>query len=233
MPLLEIFLDIESTGPDPCHDRIFQLAAIASVHKKQVGAPFSAFVNPEVPISPIARKITGKSMEDVKNAASISQVLELFFTWINSIRSNSAQTCVFIAHSGARFDFLILWNEMNRAGFDLENTMQSIGWTYIFDTYLWMKKFAPKTKLVLIRGRPSLSLSNLYLALCKEKLENAHDALVDTRALFNICQALPTLFFSTNECYNAYQFLSNKRFYTSLSSHNFTYLPSSALVSKS
>jgi len=219
--LVEIFLDIEATGPDPEKDRIFQLAAVASVEKTRVGTPFSAFVNPQMPISPIAQKITGKSTEDVQTAPLLGVVLETFFIWLNSIRSTNS--CVFIAHSGTRFDFLILWKEMHRLGYDVEETMRRIGWAYIFDTYLWLKKFAPRQKLIWIKRKPSFRLSNLHLALCGHHIANAHDALADCWALFHVCQALPDLIFSTTTCFDAQRFLSNKRFHSSWDVHNRTY----------
>ncbi|HEY0845533.1 MAG TPA: exonuclease domain-containing protein [Noviherbaspirillum sp.] len=100
-----IFIDLETTGPNPAFDRITEIG-IVEVSATGVQR-WSSLINPEVPIPPFIRQLTGIDDDMVRDAP-------LFESMVGELRGR-LDGCLFIAHN-ARFDYGFLRNAFKRAG---------------------------------------------------------------------------------------------------------------------
>ena len=100
-----IFIDLETTGPNPVTDRITEIG-IVEVSGNGVQR-WSALVNPQVPIPPFISGLTGITDDMVKDAPTFAMVQEELLRRL--------QGGLFIAHN-ARFDYGFLRNEFKRLG---------------------------------------------------------------------------------------------------------------------
>ncbi|HYD94835.1 MAG TPA: exonuclease domain-containing protein [Noviherbaspirillum sp.] len=100
-----VFIDLESTGPDPLRDRITEIGLVA-VSAEGVRR-WSALVNPQVPIPPFITGLTGISDEMVRAAPTFELLQDELLRHLDG--------GLFIAHN-ARFDYGFLRNEFRRLG---------------------------------------------------------------------------------------------------------------------
>lgn len=100
-----IFIDLETTGPNSASDRITEIG-IVEVDADGVRR-WSTLVNPEVPIPPFIRHLTGISDDMVCHAPTFCMVQEELL--------HRLQDGLFIAHN-ARFDYGFLRNAFKRLG---------------------------------------------------------------------------------------------------------------------
>ena len=100
-----IFIDLETTGPNPTNDRITEIGIVEA--SKDGVQRWSVLVNPQVPIPPFIVGLTGISDEMVKDAPIFAEVQEELLRRL--------QGGLFIAHN-ARFDYGFLRNEFKRLG---------------------------------------------------------------------------------------------------------------------
>jgi len=100
-----IFIDLETTGPNPMTDRITEIGIVEA--SKAGVQRWSVLVNPQVPIPPFIVGLTGISDDMVKNAPIFADVQEELLRRL--------QGGLFIAHN-ARFDYGFLRNEFKRLG---------------------------------------------------------------------------------------------------------------------
>ncbi|MER3515080.1 MAG: DNA polymerase III subunit epsilon, partial [Chloroflexota bacterium] len=68
-----VSLDLETTGLDPDHDAITEVAVIR-FRGDEVLDQWRAFVNPGRPIPPLIRELTGIRQSDVDNAPPFSTI---------------------------------------------------------------------------------------------------------------------------------------------------------------
>jgi DNA polymerase-3 subunit epsilon len=101
-----VFIDLETTGTNPTHDRITEIG-LCEVHNGAVTEKWSSLVNPEKPISPFIEQITGITTSMVANAPRFSEIAE-------ELQSKLAGK-ILVAHN-ARFDYGFLKNEFRRLG---------------------------------------------------------------------------------------------------------------------
>lgn len=103
-----VFLDLETTGPNPLHDRITEIG-IVEVSKGSV-SHWSTLVNPEMPIPAFIQKLTGISNGMVAEAPRFPQIAR---TVLEKLEGS-----LFIAHN-ARFDYGFLRNAFKDLGYAL------------------------------------------------------------------------------------------------------------------
>lgn len=99
-------VDLETTGGDPAHDRIMEIAVVLH-NGKRVIEEYTTLVNPGISISPFITALTGISSEMVADAPSFADIHD----HILKITADK----IFVAHN-ARFDYGILRNEFKRLG---------------------------------------------------------------------------------------------------------------------
>lgn len=103
-----IFIDLETTGPNPAVDRITEIG-IVEVSAQGVRS-WSTLVNPQTPIPPFISRLTGISDDMVRDAPTFGALEQ-------EVR-HRLQDGLFIAHN-ARFDYGFLRNAFKRIGTNL------------------------------------------------------------------------------------------------------------------
>ena len=159
---LAIF-DIEATGLSVTHDRIVELAII-KVAPDGTQENYLQRFNPEIPIPQEVSDIHGIYAEDIKDSPTLKEglpELEAFLT-----------DCDFAGYNSNKFDLPMLAEELLRAGstFDLSNK-RHIDVQNIFHK---------------MEQRTLIAAYNFY---CSKDLKNAHSALADAQATWEVLDA--------------------------------------------
>lgn len=158
-----IFFDLETTGLDIAKDRIVEICYI-KVWPNGNEESKTLRINPEMPIPESASKIHGIYDEDVKDCPtfkSIAKKLEQDFEGTD-----------FAGFNSNRFDIPMLAEELMRAGIDIDFCKRRM-----VDVQNIYHKLERRT------------LVAAYKHYCGKDLENAHSALADTRATYEVLQA--------------------------------------------
>jgi DNA polymerase-3 subunit epsilon len=101
-----VFLDLETTGAHPVHDRIIEIALIECESGRPIGE-WATLVHPGRSIPPAIRALTGLTDEKVALAPRFAEIAP-------ELRAR-LEGRVLVAHN-ARFDYGFLLNEFRRAG---------------------------------------------------------------------------------------------------------------------
>ncbi|ABD70289.1 DNA polymerase III, epsilon subunit [Rhodoferax ferrireducens T118] len=99
-----VLLDLETTGGNPVHDRITEIAAVRIENGQEV-ARWSTLVNPGCSISPFIQHLTGISNAMVRGAPGFETVAQHLLALLDG--------AVLVAHN-VRFDHGFLLNELAR-----------------------------------------------------------------------------------------------------------------------
>ena len=99
-------LDLETTGANPVHDRITEIALVRVEAGHEV-ARWSTLLNPGTPISPFIQKLTGIRDDMVAEAPEFDAVATQLMALLKD--------AVLVAHN-VRFDHSFLLNEFARLG---------------------------------------------------------------------------------------------------------------------
>lgn len=162
------FFDLETTGVDVSKDRIVELAIVkvmpdGSIIKKpeKSGRENRILINPEMPIPVETSMIHGIYDEDVKDAPTFKQIAKSLFKFLHD--------CDLAGYNSNKFDVPMLVEEFLRVG-------------YYFD----------------VRERNLIDVQNIfhlmeqrtlkagYKFYCGKDLDDAHEALPDTEATYEI-----------------------------------------------
>lgn len=160
------FLDIESTGTDPAKDRIITLTVI-KLEGDFIGGDFletgqiSTIVNPGIPIPPEATEVHGITDEMVK-------ACDLFSVHAQTIH-DAIKGCHLAGYNSTNFDIPLLWEELNRAGIQLD-----LSGVLLLDACVIFKKMEERT------------LKAAMKFYCGREHEEAHDATADVRATIDV-----------------------------------------------
>ena len=106
-----VAFDFETTGLDPKHDKIIEVAAIHYVNGKPKKT-YSTLINPQIPISRFITDITGISNQMVSNAPKEDEIIEDLFKFIGSNP--------LVAHN-IRFDWSYILALCKRYNIDIPN----------------------------------------------------------------------------------------------------------------
>ena len=104
-----VMLDLETTGGNPVHDRITEIAAVRMEGGREV-ARWSSLVNPGATISTFIQNLTGISNEMVQDAPGFDEVAYRLLDLLDG--------AVLVAHN-VRFDHGFLLNEFSRLNISL------------------------------------------------------------------------------------------------------------------
>lgn len=158
-----VFFDIESTGLNVSLDRIVELCLI-KVYPDVSEESYTMRFNPGIPISPEASAVTGIYDDDVVDCPSFKEKA----SYIAEILKNSD----IAGFNSNTFDIPLLVEEFIRSGVDFDITKC---------------KFVDVQNIYHKLERRTLSAA--YKFYCNKDLENAHSALADTRATYEVLQA--------------------------------------------
>src|SRR5512139_3004865 len=96
-------VDVETTGCDPTHDRVIEIAVI----RADGTGEFSSLVKPGRTLPPFITGLTGITTEDLADAPPFEEIA--------SEIADILEGTVFVAHN-ARFDYAFVRNEFRRIG---------------------------------------------------------------------------------------------------------------------
>ena len=164
-----VFFDIETTGLNPYHDHIIEIAV-----SDNYGAEYQSLVKPPVTLSPKITELTGLTDADLKDAPEPIAVAQKFSEFLETPPNT---TLVMIGHNSISFDCRFLKSWLNRVNVPCDNFRSC----YHVDTMRLAQYYYPK--------RYSYALSSLmkYAGLTAEG-GVAHRAMADvqsTKCLFN------------------------------------------------
>ena len=157
-----IVLDLETTGTWIEKDRIIEIAMIRCL-PDQSRESYVKKVNPGIPIPVVVSELTGITDEHVKDAPAFREIAAEVLAFIGD--------CDFGGFNVERFDLPLLEREMFEAGQKFE----------------WQKRTIYDAQRVYhLNERRDLSAA--YKFYCEKDLENAHSALADAEATFEILE---------------------------------------------
>ncbi|OQX84514.1 hypothetical protein B6D60_09205 [candidate division KSB1 bacterium 4484_87] len=157
------FFDLETTGLDTNSARIVEIA-ILKLFPDGNQETFLTLVNPEIPIPSSATQIHGINNFDVLDKPSFREIARDVYELIKD--------CDLAGYNLAKYDIPILVNEFKRAGIDF-----STEGVNVVDV------------LTIFRLKERRDLSAAYRFYCQKELKDAHSALKDIQATFEILKA--------------------------------------------
>ncbi|MBN1822515.1 MAG: 3'-5' exonuclease [Prolixibacteraceae bacterium] len=158
-----VFLDLETTGINIVNDRIVEIALL-KIHIDGSEEEKVLRINPEIPISEEATRIHGITNEDLKNKPTFKEVAKSLAKFIEG--------CDLAGFNSNRFDIPLLAEEFLRAGVDID---------------LKKKKFIDIQAI--FHKMEKRTLAAAYKFYCQKNLIDAHSAMADTRATYEVMQA--------------------------------------------
>ena len=159
---LAIF-DIEATGLNVSHDRIVELA-IVKISPDGTQENYLQRFNPEIPIPKEVSEIHGIYQEDIKDCLTLKEALPKLEAFLEG--------CDFAGYNSNKFDLPMLAEELLRveSSFDLSQQKH-------IDVQNIFHKMEQRTLIA------------AYKFYCDKDLENAHTALADAQATWEVLDA--------------------------------------------
>ena len=176
-----IFFDLETTGLDIAKDRIVELCYIRVEPNGNEEAK-SMRINPEVHIPEEASKVHGIYDEDVKDCPTFKQIAKTL--------GQTFEGCDLAGYNSNKFDVPLLVEEFMRAGVEVDLSKRKL-----VDVQNIYHKLERRTLIA------------AYKYYCNKDLENAHSALADTQATYEVLQAQLDKY--PDDLQNDIQFLSD------------------------
>ena len=192
---LYVFWDCESTSNDPKSDDIIAIAMILAIFDAQdkifvEKASFKSYVYTTRRVHPGAYKVHGISNNTIQGAPTFERLIPMIQNWIRT-HTIPTNKIVFVAHNGSRFDDIMLMYNLHKHGFGVMESMRSWKCLGFIDSLVMIKGICkiysgltPRDPSTL---RKSFTLGNCYYKYCdKRSIVNAHDAMVDSKAMLDI-----------------------------------------------
>lgn len=168
-----IFFDLETTGTNIMHDRIVELSYV-KIYPNGDEEEKTRRLNPEMPIPAEATAIHHITDDDVKDAPTFKQVakdlLRIF------------EGCDIAGFNSNKFDVPVLMEEFLRAGLKFDVSKRRF-----VDVQTIFHKMEQRT------------LVAAYKYYCGKDLDNAHSAMADTRATYEVLKAQLDMYPETAE----------------------------------
>ena len=155
-----IFFDLETTGTNVTQDRIVELSFI-KVYPDGHDESKTRRINPEMPIPPASTAVHHITDEDVKDAPTFRQVARSLM--------DIFEGCDIAVYNSNKFDVPLLIEEFSRAGYNFD-----VSGRRFVDVQNIFHKMEQRT------------LVAAYKFYCGKNLEDAHSALADTRATYEV-----------------------------------------------
>lgn len=158
-----VFFDLETTGVNITNDRIVELCYI-KVFPNGNEESKSMRINPEMHIPETSSAIHGIYDDDVRDCPTFKQIAREL--------ANTIEGCDLAGFNSNRFDIPVLVEEFLRVGIDID---------------LSKRKFVDVQNIYHKLERRTLSAA--YKFYCGKDLENAHSAMADTQATYEVLMA--------------------------------------------
>ena len=161
--LFRSFLDLETTGINVVTDRIVEIALLKIFPDGHEEEKIQR-INPEMPIPEQASSIHGIYDDDVRDAPVFKEVAKTYAKFIEG--------CDLAGFNSTRFDIPLLTEEFLRVGVDLD-----------------LKKHKFVDVQIIFHRMEKRTLAAAYKFYLLKDLENAHSAMADTKATYEVLQA--------------------------------------------
>ena len=158
-----VFFDLETTGINVATDRVVEVCVL-KINPDHTEETFTARVNPTIPMSKEASEVTGITDADLKNCPTFAEIAPKLNKFI--------ENCDLAGFNSNKFDIPMLAEELLRAGFDFD-----------------MKKRRAIDVQVIYHKLEQRNLAAAYKFYCGKDLTDAHSALGDTRATYEVLKA--------------------------------------------
>lgn len=159
---LAIF-DLETTGTNITSDRIVEIAII-KVQPDGTEENYCKRVNPEMPIPALVSEIHGIYDKDIQDAPTFKELANEIVEFIGDAD--------LAGYNSNKFDIPVLAEELMRAGSDFDISKRRF-----VDVQNIFHKMEQRT------------LAAAYLFYCNKSIENAHNALYDAKATWDVLKA--------------------------------------------
>ncbi len=158
-----IFFDLETTGLNITSDRIVEFAAI-KVNIDSSEESLHYIINPEIDIPKEISEIHGLTNDDVKDKPKFKEVAKKIAKFIEG--------CDIAGYNSNKFDIPVLAEEFIRADIDIDIKKRN----FIDVQNIFHKK-------------EKRTLEAAYKFYCNKDLKNAHSALADTKATYEVLKS--------------------------------------------
>lgn len=158
-----MFLDLETTGINVVTDRIVEIALLKIFPDGREEEKLLR-INPGIPIPPQASAIHGIFDDDVRDAPLFKEVAKIIARFIEG--------CDLAGFNSTRFDIPLLTEEFLRVDLDLD-----------------LKKHKFVDVQIIFHRMEKRTLSAAYKFYLLNDLENAHNAMADTKATYEVLKA--------------------------------------------
>ncbi len=158
-----VFLDLETTGVNVVTDRIVEIALL-KIFPDGREEDLQMRINPEVPIPEESSRIHGIYDEDVKDEPTFKEAAKNLAKFLEG--------CDLGGFNSNRFDIPLLAEEFLRADLDVD-----------------MKKHKFIDVQAIFHKMEKRTLSAAYRFYCKKELVDAHSAMADVRATYDVLKA--------------------------------------------
>lgn len=158
-----VFLDLETTGINIVTDRIVEIALI-KINLDGSEEEKLMRINPEMPIPEEVSQIHGIYDEDIKNEPTFKEVAKTIAKFLEG--------CDLGGFNSNRFDIPLLAEEFLRADIDIDFKKRKF-----IDVQAIFHKMEKRT------------LAAAYKFYCNTELVDAHSAMADTRATYEVMKA--------------------------------------------
>jgi len=159
---LAIF-DLETTGTNITSDRIVEIAII-KVHPDGSEEQYLKRINPQMPIPTEISEIHGIYFDDIKDAPTFEECAKEIVEFIGNAD--------LAGYNSNKFDIPVLAEELMRAGSDFD-----VADRRFVDVQNIFHKMEPRT------------LAAAYSFYCQKQIENAHNAMHDAKATWDVLKA--------------------------------------------
>lgn len=158
-----VFLDLETTGINIATDRIVEIALI-KVNVDGSEEEKLLRINPEMPIPEEVSKIHGIYDKDVENEPTFKEVAKTLAKFLEG--------CDLGGFNSTRFDIPLLAEEFLRADVDID-----------------LKKHKFVDVQAIFHKMEKRTLAAAYKFYCDKELTDAHSAMADTKATYEVLKA--------------------------------------------
>jgi DNA polymerase-3 subunit epsilon len=158
-----VVLDLETTGMNIATDRIVEIALL-KINRDNSEEEKLLLINPEMPIPPEVSKIHGIKDEDVKDKPTFKEVAKTLARFIEG--------CDLCGFNSNRFDIPLLAEEFLRADVEID-----------------LKKHKFVDVQAIFHKMEKRTLAAAYRFYCNKNLVDAHSAMADTKATYEVLKA--------------------------------------------
>ena len=193
--------DTETTSNDVTKDDIISLGGVLCTYdpcdrKTKCGVfskidEFHSYVSTKKTINAQAQAVHHITEDKLYNQPTFPEVIETLKIFLQQYQPERNARLIIVAHNGSKFDNIIMYANFVQHRMDFEGFLKSCKVYGFIDSLKYFKVLLKgcqysEQPIDSNTGRVSLALGHCYKSFCKAELEGAHNALMDSRGLYDI-----------------------------------------------